>query len=653
MAGKCQQLYHSLTGYSVSSRKQRLCNKCYPPLADGSGYIISFKNSGAITIKHGTTGDTPIIGISQYTDGKYYWTVNGGWLLDNGNMIPTTGDDGLTPYIGENGNWWLGTTDTGIKASGEDGNNGLTPYIGENGNWWLGPTDTGVKARGEDGTDGLTPFIGANGNWWIGITDTGVNARGDNGSNGLTPFIGANGNWWIGTTDTGMKAQGENGTSIPAPRVRINTISGEWEVSNDGGTIWTATGVKAYGTNGSSAQAPQVRINSTSGKWEISTNGGSSWVSTGVQAQGDAMFTAGGIDNSDADYVSLTLASGSTIRLPKYKAIQIGNAGDSNEAVEISKVSTKIALYFPGLKQENYRALMAQVISNQGTGSDIKIAAATTPWTVTIKKPTFTSTGVCDQNASVTVNAPDLLSVGETALLKVSLVDNNGGIVTTTRTLVALDFWDGTIATAFAGGSGTSASPFVIEDGRQLAYLAQQINNGTTTYEGIYFKLSKDILLGERAWTPIGNDIMHPFKGNFDGNGKIIYGVKINKTYAAATGENYSGLFGYVGAGTVKELRTQVNIYLSVEFGDPISYLGGIVGKCATGVSVSNLSSYGQINAEFGLDVWMTGYFGSVIGWMEDGATATQSINTNALNQVSIYYLYEHYVTHVVNGVLQ
>lgn len=34
------------------------------------------------------------------------------------------------------------------KDSGEfDGENGDTPYIGENGNWWIGDTDTGVKAE--------------------------------------------------------------------------------------------------------------------------------------------------------------------------------------------------------------------------------------------------------------------------------------------------------------------------------------------------------------------------------------------------------------------------------------------------------------------------------------------------------------------------
>ena len=28
------------------------------------------------------------------------------------------GEDGLTPYIGANGNWWLGNADTGVSANG-------------------------------------------------------------------------------------------------------------------------------------------------------------------------------------------------------------------------------------------------------------------------------------------------------------------------------------------------------------------------------------------------------------------------------------------------------------------------------------------------------------------------------------------------------
>lgn len=36
-----------------------------------------------------------------------------------------------------------------------------------------------TPSNGKDGADGITPHIGENGNWYIGDIDTGVNARGD------------------------------------------------------------------------------------------------------------------------------------------------------------------------------------------------------------------------------------------------------------------------------------------------------------------------------------------------------------------------------------------------------------------------------------------------------------------------------------------
>lgn len=44
-------------------------------------------------------------------------------------------------------------------AQGEKGDDGLTPYIGANGNWFIGNTDTGVKAQGEKGADGVAPTL--------------------------------------------------------------------------------------------------------------------------------------------------------------------------------------------------------------------------------------------------------------------------------------------------------------------------------------------------------------------------------------------------------------------------------------------------------------------------------------------------------------
>lgn len=41
------------------------------------------------------------------------------------------------------------------NVKGPPGNNGVTPHIGENGNWWIGETDTGIVAAGADGANGV------------------------------------------------------------------------------------------------------------------------------------------------------------------------------------------------------------------------------------------------------------------------------------------------------------------------------------------------------------------------------------------------------------------------------------------------------------------------------------------------------------------
>lgn len=58
----------------------------------------------------GDQGNTPNIAVKQDTDGKYYWTVGGEWLLDdNGNKVqvaPEEAVDGVTPLVRiENGMW--------------------------------------------------------------------------------------------------------------------------------------------------------------------------------------------------------------------------------------------------------------------------------------------------------------------------------------------------------------------------------------------------------------------------------------------------------------------------------------------------------------------------------------------------------------------
>lgn len=59
-------------------------------------------------------------------------------ITASGDTTVVPGEDGITPHIGENGNWYLGDIDTGVKAAGTDGDDGgyyspeITPNEADN-----------------------------------------------------------------------------------------------------------------------------------------------------------------------------------------------------------------------------------------------------------------------------------------------------------------------------------------------------------------------------------------------------------------------------------------------------------------------------------------------------------------------------------------
>lgn len=65
------------------------------------------------------------------------------------------GRDGVDGKDGINGQDGRDGADGTNGQNGSDGKDGNTPFIGENGNWWIGEIDTAVKAAGIDGADGV------------------------------------------------------------------------------------------------------------------------------------------------------------------------------------------------------------------------------------------------------------------------------------------------------------------------------------------------------------------------------------------------------------------------------------------------------------------------------------------------------------------
>lgn len=136
---------------------------------------------------------------------------NGNWYIGNKDTeIKAIGKDGKNGINGKDGLsayelWKQSVADGNINwpknqttmehfflyLKGKDGENGITPHVGENGNWYIGNHDTNFPAqgqKGENGKDGASPYIGPNGNWWINTSDTKIKAQGEKGVNGASAY---------------------------------------------------------------------------------------------------------------------------------------------------------------------------------------------------------------------------------------------------------------------------------------------------------------------------------------------------------------------------------------------------------------------------------------------------------------------------------
>ena len=136
---------------------------------------------------------------------------NGNWYIGNKDTeIKAIGKDGKNGINGKDGLsayelWKQSVADGNINwpknqttmehfflyLKGKDGENGITPHVGENGNWYIGNHDTNFPVqgqKGENGKDGASPYIGPNGNWWINTSDTKIKAQGEKGVNGASAY---------------------------------------------------------------------------------------------------------------------------------------------------------------------------------------------------------------------------------------------------------------------------------------------------------------------------------------------------------------------------------------------------------------------------------------------------------------------------------
>ncbi len=164
----------------------------------------------------------------------------------------------------------------------------------------------------------------------------------------------------------------------------------------------------------------------------------------------------------------------------------------------------------------------------------------------------------------------------------------------------------------------------------QLYWFADLVNGGTTDAKGVLQNsiVVNDSVLTEdgslkgtpaQTWTPIGTSSI-AYTGTFDGNSHTISGLYFNNTSTS-----YVGLFGNIGAGTVKK------VVIADSYIKGYSYVGGICGYISGAAQISNCHNSATVYASYNGDACA----GGICGYMGN-SSATISGCTND-GYISVY----------------
>lgn len=181
--------------------------------------------------------------------------------------------------------------------------------------------------------------------------------------------------------------------------------------------------------------------------------------------------------------------------------------------------------------------------------------------------------------------------------------------------------WDGRIAEAYDGGSGTYDSPYLISTAAQLAKLVGSDVNDTLDK---YYKLTQDIILNDtsvenwqntaRQWYTSSIYMEYHFEGHFDGNGHTVSGLYINNSDDNRMG----GLFQSFGSSaTIKNLGI---VNSQITFTGATTFAGAIAGGTNGNVNIS------QCFVDADVSVSATAHVAGFIGKV-DSDTAGKVIN--------------------------
>lgn len=262
----------------------------------GSGFVVKgyYGTVSALqtSVKNPAVGDAYGVGASEPYDIYIYDGVTRTWI-NNGPLQGAKGDPGPQGEQGIQGQ----KGDPGKDgATGPAGKDGITPTIGANGNWYLGTEDTGKPSRGATGPQGTTGPQGATGPQ--GETgpagpDGAPGKDGSPGKDGVTPDIK------IGTVTTlpaGSEATASMGGTAAQPTLNLGIPKG---ANGDNANVTKDAVVGALGfTPIGAADVPVKSVNGQTGEaktnWYFDVTGSvASPATTQTVAQIVAAQTAG------------------------------------------------------------------------------------------------------------------------------------------------------------------------------------------------------------------------------------------------------------------------------------------------------------------------------------------------------------------------
>ena len=175
--------------------------------------------------------------------------------------------------------------------------------------------------------------------------------------------------------------------------------------------------------------------------------------------------------------------------------------------------------------------------------------------------------------------------------------------------------------TSAFSGSGTESDPYKITSAENLAYLASQVNSGTT-YSGSYFRQTANIDLSAHYWVPIGTNATDSFRGTYDGDGHTISNMTTSEV-------QFSGLFGHVSSATIQNLGIESSTVTAES--SSVAYAGGIAGMAISSTTISNCYNTGSVSAAKTTILTSSDAYAGGIAGIVNSSTITNCYNTGSI----------------------